>query len=381
MRHSSSSLRGCAPPETPLLRRPVLMRCNTVRSARVAVGAISRVGRRGDRTSRACLLRRPLRRGPRPVGLRDEPVRGGEVRRPRSRRSRAGASPRALEIGCSIGVLTTACRATCDDAARDRRRRDRARRAPAPAYPTSPSSAARSPRSSRTARYDLTVVSEVLYYLDAPAFDATLDAIERTLTAPCWPSTGARSAERYPFTGDEVHERLTRSASAPPAYSAPDRQVQPRPLRRMRLVIVGGGPAALATARAYREAGGDGDVTLSRPSSTVPYQRPPLSKEFLRGEMDDDELPIEPPRPGTTSHGVDGPPRRARPRRSTRDARTSCSAAASRCTTTPACSPPAPSRRRCPCPARPRNGCCCCAASPTARVLRDRAATAEHARS
>ena len=28
----------------------------------------------------------------------------------------------------------------------------------------------------------------------------------------------------------------------------------------MRLVIVGGGPAALATARAYREAGGDGDV-------------------------------------------------------------------------------------------------------------------------
>ena len=46
----------------------------------------------------------------------------------------------------------------------------------------------------------------------------------------------------------------------------------------MRLVIVGGGPAALATARAYREAGGDGDVTILTPELTVPYQRPPLSQ-------------------------------------------------------------------------------------------------------
>jgi 3-phenylpropionate/trans-cinnamate dioxygenase ferredoxin reductase subunit len=63
----------------------------------------------------------------------------------------------------------------------------------------------------------------------------------------------------------------------------------------MRIVIVGGGPAALATARAYREAQGDGTVTILTPELTVPYQRPPLSKHFLRGEMDDDELPIESP--------------------------------------------------------------------------------------
>jgi NAD(P)H-nitrite reductase large subunit len=63
----------------------------------------------------------------------------------------------------------------------------------------------------------------------------------------------------------------------------------------MRLVIVGGGPAAHATARGYREAGGEGAVTILTPELTVPYQRPPLSKEFLRGEMDDAELPIEPP--------------------------------------------------------------------------------------
>src|SRR4029079_7884137 len=94
-----------------------------------------------------------------------------------------------------------------------------------------------------------------------------------------------------------VHRR--RGARAPqgplrPTHLQPPRgQVQPRPLRRMRLVIVGGGPAALATARSYREAGGDGNVTLLTPELTVPYNRPPLSKEFLRGELDDEELPIE----------------------------------------------------------------------------------------
>jgi len=63
----------------------------------------------------------------------------------------------------------------------------------------------------------------------------------------------------------------------------------------MRLVIAGGGGAALATARAYREAGGDGDVTLVTPEAALPYNRPPLSKDFLRGESDDADLPIEPP--------------------------------------------------------------------------------------
>jgi len=61
----------------------------------------------------------------------------------------------------------------------------------------------------------------------------------------------------------------------------------------MRLLIVGGGPAALATARAYREAGGNGDVTLLTRELSVPYTRPSLSKEYLRGERDDDDLPIE----------------------------------------------------------------------------------------
>jgi 3-phenylpropionate/trans-cinnamate dioxygenase ferredoxin reductase component len=63
--------------------------------------------------------------------------------------------------------------------------------------------------------------------------------------------------------------------------------------RDERLVIVGGGPAGLSTVRAYREAGGRGRVTLLAAELYPPYQRPPLTKEYLRGEMSREELPIE----------------------------------------------------------------------------------------
>ena len=146
----------------------------------------------------------------------------------------------------------------------------------------------------------------------------------------------------------------------------------------MRLLIVGGGPAALATARAYREAGGDGDVTLLTPELAVPYQRPPLSKEFLRGELDDDDLPIE-DEAWYENHGVDvrlgaevetldpdGAHAHARHRR---DARA----------TTRACSPRAPSRRVLPVPGATEEWVLLLRSLATARVLRDRAATAKTA--
>ncbi len=59
------------------------------------------------------------------------------------------------------------------------------------------------------------------------------------------------------------------------------------------IVIVGAGPAGLATARAYREHGGTGEVTLLGKETLIPYRRPPLTKEFLRGELDASELPIQ----------------------------------------------------------------------------------------
>jgi len=60
-----------------------------------------------------------------------------------------------------------------------------------------------------------------------------------------------------------------------------------------RIVIVGGGPGGLSTARAYRQAGGHGRVILLTAESYPPYHRPPLTKEYLRDEIPRDELPIE----------------------------------------------------------------------------------------
>ncbi|TCK21763.1 NAD(P)/FAD-dependent oxidoreductase [Pseudonocardia endophytica] len=62
---------------------------------------------------------------------------------------------------------------------------------------------------------------------------------------------------------------------------------------RVALLVVGGGPAALSAARAYGENGGQGPVWLVSDDDTAPYLRPPLSKEYLRGESGEDDLPLE----------------------------------------------------------------------------------------
>ncbi len=59
------------------------------------------------------------------------------------------------------------------------------------------------------------------------------------------------------------------------------------------LVAIGGGPAALSAVRAYRDAGGTGDVAIVTDESRVPYERPPLTKELLRGEIDEAETALE----------------------------------------------------------------------------------------
>jgi 3-phenylpropionate/trans-cinnamate dioxygenase ferredoxin reductase subunit len=59
------------------------------------------------------------------------------------------------------------------------------------------------------------------------------------------------------------------------------------------LLAIGGGPAGLAAIRAYRQAGGRGAVGIVADEERMPYRRPPLTKELLRGELGEAELPLE----------------------------------------------------------------------------------------
>ena len=59
------------------------------------------------------------------------------------------------------------------------------------------------------------------------------------------------------------------------------------------LLVVGGGPAGLSAVRAYREAGAGGPVAIIADEGRVPYRRPPLTKDLLRGESTEADLPLE----------------------------------------------------------------------------------------
>ncbi len=58
------------------------------------------------------------------------------------------------------------------------------------------------------------------------------------------------------------------------------------------VVIVGAGHAGVQAAASLREEGFDGDIVLLSDENDLPYQRPPLSKAFLKGEMDIHGLPL-----------------------------------------------------------------------------------------
>lgn len=61
------------------------------------------------------------------------------------------------------------------------------------------------------------------------------------------------------------------------------------------IVIVGGGLAAARVVKAYREAGGTDPMRLLGEEPYHPYSRPPLSKRFLRGEIEADGTLVETP--------------------------------------------------------------------------------------
>jgi 3-phenylpropionate/trans-cinnamate dioxygenase ferredoxin reductase subunit len=62
----------------------------------------------------------------------------------------------------------------------------------------------------------------------------------------------------------------------------------------MRYVIVGGGLAAARAAEAMRKSGFEGEVVLVGAERELPYHRPPLSKDYLAGNVKRDDLFIQP---------------------------------------------------------------------------------------
>jgi 3-phenylpropionate/trans-cinnamate dioxygenase ferredoxin reductase component len=65
------------------------------------------------------------------------------------------------------------------------------------------------------------------------------------------------------------------------------------PMPDHELLVIGGGPAGLSAARGYRDAGGVGNVAIVTDEHRMPYRRPPLTKELMRGEIEEGELPLE----------------------------------------------------------------------------------------
>ena len=69
-------------------------------------------------------------------------------------------------------------------------------------------------------------------------------------------------------------------------------------------IIVGGGLAGAIAAQTLREEGFDGRITLLGQEPNAPYERPPLSKDYLQGKADRDSIFVH-AEPWYAEHGVD----------------------------------------------------------------------------
>lgn len=72
----------------------------------------------------------------------------------------------------------------------------------------------------------------------------------------------------------------------PSSLSAAVREMESHMSSNGPIVIVGGGLAAAKAARTLREEGHDGDLVIVTGEAHRPYERPPLTKDYLRGEAD-----------------------------------------------------------------------------------------------
>ena len=61
-----------------------------------------------------------------------------------------------------------------------------------------------------------------------------------------------------------------------------------------RVVVVGAGQAGSACVAKLRNGGFEGEITLIGAEAAPPYQRPPLSKKYLLGEMELERLYLRP---------------------------------------------------------------------------------------
>lgn len=119
---------------------------------------------------------------------------------------------RALEVGCSVGVLTAALADRCDAVLA----MDPSAAALAVARTRVPPSVelrqGSAPANWPGGPFDLVVLSEVGYYLDRVDLEALLELVERdlavggTVVACHW----RHPVADYPLTGDQVHEALVR---------------------------------------------------------------------------------------------------------------------------------------------------------------------------
>jgi SAM-dependent methyltransferase len=119
---------------------------------------------------------------------------------------------RGLEVGCSIGVFTAQLADVCAELVGidvSERALARARRR-LRGHPRVTLARMTFPEEMPEGSWDLVVCSEVLYYLDEPAFGLALERLRTALEdgaavlAVHWrPATSS-----YPLRGDEVHDRL-----------------------------------------------------------------------------------------------------------------------------------------------------------------------------
>jgi len=103
------------------------------------------------------------------------------------------------------------------------------------------------------------------------------------LRAPALNPVDRWSVERR---GSKVHV----TGKAPPAPARKRPSAKPR-----RVVVVGGGAAGNAAAEMLRQEGFDGSITLLSADTSVPYDRPNLSKDYLAGNAPEEWIPLRSP--------------------------------------------------------------------------------------